>query len=589
VLPKLAIFAILILTLAAFVVGRWRYDVISMGALLAGVLVGVVPGDRAFVGFGHPAVVTVAAVLILSRAIQNSGVMDSLTSRLATMPANVPLQVGIITALVTVASAFMNNVGALALMLPVVLHITTSTGTAPSMLFMPLAFGSMLGGMCTLIGTPPNIIISAFYERNSGEPLAMFDFAPVGIVIAVVGVVFLALIGWRFIPVRRQSMDAVVDSKVSDYTAELRIPRGAEFAGKTIRELEELTNSDCAVLALVRRKKKNTAPDSSTKLAVGDRLLVQVDPVTLKQLIDLSGLKLLASPASVATDLTTENVRLAEVLVRPGSVMEGRTAGNLRLHGRFGVNLVAISRTGRPVRDHIGRVKFRRGDVLLLQGRERSLRDAVSELDGISLGRLDIKYQHGKQYVVPAIFGVAVLVTALGIFPVQIALIGAVFAVVALRRISLAEVYKSIDWPIAVLLAAMIPLGEALETTGAAHSVASLVALLPSSTPAFIFIGLLMVLSIALSNLVNNAATALLMAPIALDLATALGFSAMPFFMAVAVGSSAAFMTPIGHQSNLLVMGPGGYKFGDYWKLGLPLSVLVVVVATPAIIFFWPA
>ena len=575
-------------TLALFVWGRWRYDVVSIMALLMAVVVGLVDADAAFSGFGHPAVITVAAVLIISRTIQTSGVLLALSRQFARLPSNNAMQLLIITTTVALISAFMNNVGALALMLPVVVRMANGSGNPPYRLFMPLAFASMLGGMCTLIGTPPNIIIAGYLADQGGFTLSMFDFAPVGVVVAVAGLLFMALVGWRLIPERRQQLDDASGSQVSDYISSVKLGRGNRFVGATLESLEQLGEGDFSVVTIIRRKRSILAPSADTLLRAGDLLLIESDPETLANLLLRSGLHLVASPAVNPLPSADSETMLAEVVVKQGGVMEGRTAGSLRLHARYAVNLLAISRRGRPVRQHIGHVPIRSGDLLLLQGSPDKLAAAITGLECLSLGRLDLR-MGGKVRWEPLLIFMAAIVSAMsGLLTIPIAFVAAVTLMVMMRCINTRDLYASVDWPVILLLAAMMPLGSAMEHSGTAALLAKSVLLLPDNSPMLLILALLMVVTMLLSNMINNAATALLMAPIAIDIANSIGSQPQPWLIGVAIASSAAFITPIGHQSNLLVMGPGGYRFGDYWRLGLPLSLLVLIVSMVMIPWVWP-
>lgn len=585
---QLLLLLLLAIALLLFIWGRWRYDVVSVVILIASVILGLVDSADAFSGFGHPAVVTVAAVLMISRAIQSSGVLIPLNRLFNHLPHHLPLQLLILTLAISVASAFMNNVGALALMLPIIIRISESHGHAPYLLFMPIAFASLLGGMTTLIGTPPNIIISGYLSEQGYPGFSMFDFTPVGIVIVLLGILFMAFIGWRFIPQRRECLDMTGTSQVNDYISSLKLPRGNQFAGKELTELEALGEGDFSVVAIIRRKKRISAPPSDTLLRAGDLLLIESDPESLSHLISQTQLKLVASPAVNPQISGDNNTMLAEALVRQGSSLSGRTAGQLKIHARFGVNLLGISRQGRPVRNHIGHITIRNGDLLLLQGSPDKLAEAISGLDCLSLGHLDIRPGAKIDWRPLLIFILAIIFAISGVMSIPIAFISAVTVMVLSGSLHSRDLYSSIEWPIILLLGALMPLGVAMAESGTATILATSISSLPAETPLPLILLLLMVITTLLSNVINNAASALLMAPIAMEMATNLGVSPLPLLMGVAIASSAAFLTPIGHQSNLLVMGPGGYQFQDYWRLGLPLTVLVIGIATWLIPIFWP-
>ncbi len=588
---QMIIFAVLIGALGLFVWGRWRYDVVALLALLVVAITGIVPSDQVFDGFGHPAVITVATVLIISQALTNSGAVEVLGKHLGTIQDRPTLQIAILTGLVAICSGFMNNVGALALFMPLALQICQKSRRPSSELLMPLSFASLLGGLITLIGTPPNIIIATYRQQLSDEPFSMFDFAPVGLGVAIVGVAFISLVGWRLLPTHRQAgMAATKLFEIDAYITEASLPENSKLVGKELRDLEKLGEGDIAVPALLRGKRRMLAPGSFEVLKANDVLILEGHPDILKNLVDNAGLKMVAGSQTVSAEsLNSEQVGMFEVVVSPGARIESRSAQALQLHERYGVNLLAMSRQGTPIRQRISRTNFRVGDVLLLQGNTKTMAETLSILGCLPLAQRKIKLGAPRR-VLPAtgIFGVAILITAFGLLPAHIVFTAAAAILVLTELLSLREAYASIEGPIIVLLGAMIPVGQALENTGATAVLALQLVALAGDLPPWGILVMLMVTAMGLSDVINNAATAVIMAPIAATVASALGQPIDPFLMTVAVGSSCTFLTPIGHQSNTLVMGPGGYAFSDYWRMGLPLGILVVFTAIPLILFFWP-
>ncbi|WP_455373796.1 SLC13 family permease [Limibacillus halophilus] len=588
---QLMLLSILAAALALFAWGRLRYDLVALGALMASVLLGLVPGEEAFSGFGHPAVITVAAILIVSRSLERSGVVDGMGRMLRPSRGYPALQVAALTGVTMALSAFMNNVGALALMLPVAINAANASNRSPSELLMPISFGSLLGGMMTLIGTPPNIIISSIRAQQVGSPFGLFDFTPVGIIVAVVGLTYIGFLGWRLLPLRATGQDSGSERfKIQDYITEVRLTEGSDLVGKRLVELETLAQSDLAVVALERRKDRMLAPSPYLRLQAGDLLVLETDPATLKRVLEPAGLDLVGAPEPENSPLRSERVGLVEVVVTPGSRFEGRTVRNLRLHTAYGLNLLGVSRNGERVTSRLGQVRFQAGDVLLLQGESDAMPSTFALLGVLPLAERDLpQARRGKLDWKPlAVFGLAVAALLSGLLPPQIAFVLAVMGLILIGNITLREAYEAIDWPIIVLLGAMIPVGMAMETSGAAEAITAPLLAMQESLPAWIILAVLMVVTMLLTDIMNNAATAVLMAPIGLALAAGLGASPDPFLMTVAVGASSTFLTPIGHQSNLLVMGPGGYKFGDYWRMGLILDLLLLVTAVPAILFIWP-
>jgi len=601
-----SIFGILAVTLALFAWGRWRYDIVALIALLVAAVRGLVPADDMFAGLGHPAVVTVAAVLVLSRGLINAGIVDTLGRLLARVGDRPWMQVTSLTGVVAIASAFINNVGALALFMPVAVWMAHRGGRSPSFLLMPLAFGSLLGGTLTMIGTPPNIII-ATYRAEEAAAFAMFDFLPVGLAITIVGVAFIALVGWRLTPQRRRPDDNDELFEISAYLTELHVPEDGKFTGRSLHDLLAAVREDADVLVvgLVRNGKRKEVPSTHEVLQPDDILLVEADSDSLKTLIDLTGLELPsrdedenedeedgeknAHEASESEKPDRSELTLVEAIITPGSMLVGKTASRIDLRERHGVNILAVARQGKRLRERIGRIRFVPGDILLLQGSEETLQSTLNTLGCLPLASRGLRIARPRRVLTASIiFLVTLAVVALQIVPAAMGLVGGALAMVLARLIPLGEIYDSIDMRIIVLLAALLPVGHALETTGGSALIADgLLNLAGAATPA-LMLAILITTVMLLSNIVNNAAAAVLAAPVAIQLAQGMDASADPFLMAVAIGASCAFLTPIGHQSNTLVMEPGGYRFGDYWRMGLPLSLLVMAAAVPTILWVWP-
>ncbi|MBN1197103.1 MAG: SLC13 family permease [Candidatus Aminicenantes bacterium] len=583
------VFATLLAVLGLFAWGRIRHDFVALIALLFLTVVGIVDPEQAFSGFGHPAVITVAAVLIIGKALEFSGLIDLLGKWVLKAGDNLLVQILVLSVLVAVASAFMNNVGALAIMMPIAIHMARKSGNPPSLILMPIAFASLLGGMTTLIGTPPNIIIATFRAGEMGKAFGMFDFTCVGAIVALAGIVFITLVGWRLLPRRAggKSDDASFD--IDDYITELAVDKDSRIPGKTIGELEQSSDADVQILGLVRKEKRIHAPDTQDILQEKDIILVESDADSLKSFLADTGLKLVGDKKFRKDAEGSDKIAVTEAVVMAGSNLIGGSASDLRLRSRYGINLLAVSRRGQRIRRRLDHVVFRTGDVLLLQGRQHLLNDTITTIGCLPLARrsLRIGYQTRISLALGIFLSAIVLVVA-DFLPVQVAFSMAAVGMVLSRVLPVKEVYNSIDWPVIVLLGAMIPVGAALESSGGARVVASGLLSLGQSLPSWAMLAMLLVVTMFLSDIINNAATVVLMAPIAISIARDLGHSPDPFLMAIAVGGSCAFLTPIGHQSNTLVMGPGGYDFGDYWRMGLPLEIIIAVVSVPAILWFWP-
>jgi len=585
-LEQTIVFATILLSLILFITGKWRYDIVALLALLIVTVAGIVSWEEAFMGFGHPAVVTVATVLVLSRGLQNSGVVDTMTRWLSYVGNHLTIQIAALTGLAIALSGFMNNVGAAALLMPVAIRMAQKSGHSPSLFLMPLAFGSLLGGMTTLIGTPPNIIISAFREREIGEPFSMFEFTPVGIGVAAAGLLYISLIGWRLLPKRKGTVSKEELFRIEDYITELRVAEGSKLVGKSLRDIEAET--EATVIGFIRGEEQFLAPPSLITLRTDDVIIVRADSETLKKLVD-AGLKLAGSKEREEHVLKSNKISALEAVVKPNALIEGRTASSLNLHWVYGVSLLAVSRQGERLTERLGSIRFKAGDVLLLQGEEEALQKMLSILGCLPLAERGIRIGQPRRILFSVgIFGSAIGAISMGMLPASIALVGAAVIMVLMDILSLREAYESIDWPVVVLLGAMIPVGQALESTGGAQTVAAGILEVTGQISPEAALVVVLVASMILTPMLDNVSATVLMAPIAIGVARGIGASADPFLIAVAVGASCDFLTPIGHQSNTIVWGPGGYRFSDYPRMGLPLEIIVAAVAIPLILWFWP-
>ena len=592
-MDEAVVFGVLVFALVMFVMGKWRYDIVALASLLILAVLGIVPPSEAYLGFGHPAVVTVAAVLILSRALYNSGVVDVIASWYLRIPNYLPVRITSLSVLGAFLSAFMNNVGAVSLLMPVTMRVAGRSKHPPSLFLMPLAFASLLGGMITLIGTPPNIIASNIRLEESGVPFNMFDFTLVGLGVALAGVTFIVLVGWRLLPSRTAPLTMGDALHIEDYMTEVRVPEDSRFVGKMVRDLEELTEDDVAIVGLLHKGVVHGAPSSYQIIDSNDIFIIEADPEEIKTFVDKTGFALEGSSRDIQAEidetLTGRDVAMVEVIVGPDSRAEGGTAHGLHLHESFGVNLLGVSRRGTRIMRHLGGIIFKVGDVLLLQGKKDLVHRALPRLGLLPLAERELRIGQQRQLFFPlAVFVAAVLLTSFGVLSVQISFVVAVAVLLITRFLSLEAAYQAIDWPVIILLGAMIPVGEALETTGGAARIAMLITESGGALPPWAVLGVMLVATMLLSSIINNAAAVILMAPIGIGVAHTLGASSDPFLMAVAIGGSSAFLTPIGHQSNTIVMGPGGYHFGDYWRMGLPLVIVIVAVAIPLLMWVWP-
>lgn len=595
------IFVILIASMGLFIWGRWRHDVVALGALLACVIAGLVPEREAFAGFGHPAVITVACVLVLSHGLQRTGAVNRLAQRLLPSGAGVLTSITALTSLGALLSAFMNNVGALALLMPIALQIAARLELPPGRVLMPLAFGTILGGMTTLIGTPPNLIVSSFRAQHGGGPFEMFDFSPVGVAVALAGVLFIALLGWRLVPKREVGNAASFDT--GHYLTEARVKEGGKAQGKTLREIEQLLDeADAQVVAMVRNKLRLTAPNPRRVLQADDVLVIEADPQELGEVLGQLDLLLEAEreakEAEQKEDKEGETEKKAsngedramqELLVKPDSSLIGRSASSTRLRSRYSINLLAISRQSHRSIKRLRSTLIQSGDVLLMQGSAEDIGEFAIDYDCVPLAARAINIPDPRQAnLALGIMLLAIAAAAFGLLSAAIAFASGVLAYMLLRLVPLRAVYESIDWPVIVLLGALIPVAGAMSTTGAADLLARVLMENLAQGNAIITLTLLLVVTMTLSDFMNNAATAAVMCPIALSAASQLSVSPDALLMAVAIGASCSFLTPIGHQNNTLILSPGGFRFGDYWRLGLPLEILVALVSVPLLLWVWP-
>lgn len=614
------ILAVLAAAIVMFLWGRWRHDMVAIGALLACVVLGLVPtAEEAFAGFGHPAVITVAAVLVLSRGLQTSGAVDMLARTILPSKTGPTLAVGSLTLLAAVLSGFMNNVGALALLMPVALQVATRQNLPPGKVLMPLSFGSILGGMTTLIGTPPNLIVSGFRAGAAGEGFAMFDFTPVGLAVAATGILFIGLIGWRLVPTRERI--GAEGFETSAYLTEARVTEDGNAAGKMLGEIEralEEGQGQAQIVGLVRNEFRIPAPHRFHRILPGDILVIEAEPEGMASALSSLGLKLEEDveaahededdPEREATaagttspdgagesrkksrkDSGADDSALVELAVLPTSALAGYSASDIRLRTRYGLNLLAVSRQGGRSIARLRTLPIRQGDVLLMQGPPESISEFASHYGCVPLAERPLRLPDRRRAITAAaVLAAAIAVAAFGFFPAAIAFSAAVLASMVLRTVPPRSVYGAIDWSVIVLLGALIPVAGAMETTGAADLIARLLMETVAQGDAVICLILILVVTMTLSDFMNNAATAAVMCPIAIGTAAQLGVNADPFLMGVAVGASCAFLTPIGHQNNTLILGPGGFRFGDYWRLGLPLEVIVLAIGVPLILLVWP-
>ncbi|WP_299730116.1 SLC13 family permease [uncultured Tateyamaria sp.] len=568
--------------------GRFRYDIVAFSALMIGVVLGVVPSADAFSGFGHPATLVVALVLVVSAGLVRSGAVFLITRTLVDASRSLGSHIALMGAIGGVLSAFMNNVAALALLMPVDIQTARKAGRSPGLSLMPLSFATILGGMVTLIGTPPNIIIAAIRQDSLGEPFRMFDFAPVGGVAAIAGLLFVALVGWRLIPAREDEKS--VSEEVSQYIAELTVPTESKLIGQRLGALEEdAEKADVAIIGLIRDGRRRYGRARNSALQAEDALVLEATPDALDEFRAASGLAVAEAKREDQLKAAGEGVEIIEVVVTDQSRLIGRTAQSVGLSWRQSTILMGISRGGQKITKQIRKTPIRAGDILLLLVPRDTGADVTQWLGALPLAERGLAVTaDDKVWLAIGLFVGAVAAASVGLLYLPVALGLVVVAFVLSKIVPLSELYTHIEWPVIVLLGSMIPLGAALESSGGTELIAGWLVTLTNGMPAWAVLTVLMVVTMSLSDVLNNTATTIVAAPVGIQMAQTLGVSPDPFLMAVAVAASSAFLTPIGHKNNTLILGPGGYSFGDYWRIGLPLEVIVVAVSIPAILVFWP-
>lgn len=586
-IPQILAFAVIGGMMALFVWGRLRYDLVAGLALLVSLLIGIVPFDRAFSGFSDDIVIIVASALLVSAAVARSGIIEAALQPLTSRIRSVRAQLLVLVAVVTVLSAFVKNIGALAMMIPIAFQMAKRSKTSPSLFLMPMAFGSLLGGLMTLIGTSPNIIVSRLRTELTGEPFRMFDFTPVGLGLAAAGLVFLAF-AYRLLPRDRQAAPTMGEAiDIKNYVTEARVKADSGIAGQPISALK--TKADQVMVTAVVRDNRAAAPLPDTVLQANDIVMLQGEPEALERVVAGSDLELEGEDRDTGTEDTDKEVGVIEAVIGPDSMLIGQAAGRMALHERFNVNLLAVSRSGQRFTERLRDITLQGGDVIVLQGPLANMPAQLRELGCLPLAPRQIRLGSVRHGLIPvAILVLAMGLAGTGVLPVAIAFFGAAVLIVLSGSLSLREAYETVDWPILIMLGALIPVSETIRTTGGADLIAANLSSIAQTLPGYGALALILVAAMALTPFLNNAATVLVMAPIAASFAGNLGFQPDAFLMAVAVGAGCDFLTPIGHQCNTLVMGPGGYKFGDYARLGAPLSLLIVLLGVPLIMMVWP-
>lgn len=586
-LPQMLSVGVLAGMMLLFVWGRLRYDMVAVVALLAALATGIVKPADAFSGFSDDIVIIVASALVLSAAVQRSGLIERVMQALQRRIRGERAQVLLLSASVGFASALVKNIGALAMLIPVAIQTARRAGRSPSALLMPMSFASLLGGLMTLIGTSPNIIVSRVREEMTGQPFGMFDYAPVGLGLTLMGLVFLPL-AYRLLPRERRAAPTLGEAlDIEDYVTEAAIPAGSPAIDETVAGFRTRHDHEITVSAILRAGIRST-PFPDTVLKPEDVLILAGAPDSLERVIASDGLTLEGEERS-QRDQEQGETGVIEAVIGTDSLMIGLSAGRLALHERFGVNLIAVSRQGERLARRLGEIELRAGDVIVLQGPLDTLFERLGDLGCLPLAQRELRLGSARKGLLPlVVLAAAMVATAFGWVPVAVAFFAAAGVVVLTGALPVREAYRHIEWPILVMLGALIPVSDSLRTTGASMLIGDWLSHFAATLPPWGAVALILAAAMAVTPFLNNAATVLVMAPIAATFASTLGYRPEAFLMATAVGAGCDFLTPIGHQCNTLVMGPGGYRFGDYARLGAPLSLLVLVLGTPLILWVWP-
>lgn len=598
------VYAIITVTLVLLSIQLWRYDLVALIGMLLLVIFGLITVDEAFEGFGHPAVITIAAVLVVSRGLQHTGVTELIAKWTSKIGDRLAPQLIVLCALVVVSSAFMNNIAALAIFIPVAVRMARRSGHPSSLYLLPMAFSSHFGGLITLIGTPTNLIVSSLRVDYGGERFGMFAFAPVGIAIAIVGVTFIALLGWKLIPKDRSGISAQNHLPVPDYVAEAKVTEGSDLVNKRLKEIPDVSGADIWITSIIREEEKISSPSSNDKIIADDILLIRGEATDIEEFIKDAGIELTGSKSikeetappdvhlsaweKLRERLQSEDIETIEAVVSPGSKTIGQNARQLNLRARYGVNLLGISRSDQHLRTSLGKTTLKSNDVLLLQAHHEDVPEIMDRLGWLRLAERDINLETRNLILGLIIFFTAIITASFGILEVPVAMTAAAVAMILGGLLSLRDAYLHIEWPIIILLGAMLSMGTALENSGGDQLIAEQILRASDFLSPVALLVIVLLVTMMLSDIVNNAASVVLMASISVSIANGLGVSTDPFLVAVAIGGACAFLTPIGHEANVLVFEVGGYKFSDYWKLGLPLEILITAITVPILLWLWP-
>lgn len=583
------VLAILAGAVACFVSERLPVDLVALLVLSALLASGVLTPGQAVSGFSNTATVTVAAMFVLSAGLARTGAVNLLGRRLAMVgrlgfrPTLLALMV-----FIGVISAFINNTAAVAIFLPIVLGLSRDMGISPSKLLIPLSFASMFGGVCTLIGSSTNILVSSIAEQHGQPPFRMFELSRLGLVLFAVGSLYMLTAGVRIVPERRGGADLTQSYEMGEYLTEILVLPESPAVGRPLRESPLVRDLDLDVLEIHRGGRPLTAPGAETFLEAGDLLRVRGDLQKIRRAEEQEGIVLKSGLKWRDEDLQSSEAALLEAVIAPGSALEGQTLKEAGFRQIYGGTALAIRHRDEIMRERLGTTRLRSGDVLLIEIRRDRMEALRRNPDFVIVSEVGLdEPRRGKLLLAVAIVAGVVASAAADLLPIMgSAILGSVLLVLT-RCITLEEAYKGIEWRVIFLLGGILPLGIALETTGAARLLSSLLVDTIGAWGPVALVSAFYLLTSLLTEAMSNNATAALLAPIAVSAAAALGVDPRPFLVAVTFAASASFMTPVGYQTNTLIYGPGHYRFSDFLRVGAPLNLLFWLLATLLIPRFW--
>jgi di/tricarboxylate transporter len=594
------VFAILISGITLFILQRIRYDIVAALMLLAVGLAGILSFEELFSGFASPAVITVAAALVIAKGLENSGLLDRVEEYLLRFESRPMLPFLLLLTMVAIVSGFINNIAALAITLPIALSLSHRLKLEPSKMLIPLAYASVIGGSITLIGTPSNILIGTIAREELGRQLDIFEFIPVGLPLIVVFLAVFLIMGKYVLP-KRTTPYAGERFELPKYITELTVTEKSKFSGNSIGQLEKEYDWTIDVVRIIRGSRETETPYSNTRIMVGDVLVIRTEAEELENIVKGTGLeirkksdeekekeKAIEKEKNKEQEKKGKELKVVEVVVLPDSALINKTAKQMYIRDRFNVTLLGIARHGSTITKRVAEIRIKLGDVLLLEAAEADLQNVFEELKCAPLRTRGISlHARAPPVLTLLIAGVSIALSAFNILPIEVGLsIGAV-GMLVLRCIDIKEAYNAIQWPILVLIGALIPFGTAMQKTGADRFIAEQISNVGATDP-IVALVVIFIVTTLLSNVINNVAAAVFMAPVALQLSEILSISGFPMLMAVAFAAAVPYLTPISHQSNLLVMEAGGYKFTDYIRLGAPLTVVTAIVVLLLVPIFWP-